>query len=327
MPSKTAALLLGLSVALSGCSHSPSKIRGADNNTLNDLKNLDQKAGADTQINAIRFISLRDTALSVGARAGLAARAQVINATIDRYDPVLARIFNFNALMLDDNVVPPVLAQGRYALALEQDTIQALMLLKGVNQPQFSQVLSKLGMDEPSITDALNAPDIQLPAMLSNLNLSESAADQNALKIADRNYQIVSQAHFATTPPIWQDYLHMQHEAPETPDKSLLPKDKMEKKVWDQYIQDGWQAGIAQANLIFTENLGRLKRDYTGMVLYRTLLAQNIVSKPYVAKIDLGITGSGSDMNVNERILRITALPRLQLNGQQWKTDVVTKLE
>jgi defect-in-organelle-trafficking protein DotC len=325
MSLQTVALLLGLSLALSGCSHSPSKTSTTDNNTLSDLKNMDQKAGADTQINAIRFISLRDTALSLGARAGLAARAKVINQTVDRYDAVLARIFNFNALMLDDNVVPPVLAQGRYSLALQQDTVQALMLLKNVNQPQFSQVLSKLGMDQGNITDALNASDAQLPAMLGNLNLAESAADQNALKIADRNYQIVSQAHFATTPPIWQDYLHMQHEAPETPDKSLLPKDKMEKKVWDQYVQDGWQAGIDQANLIFVENLGRLKRDYTGMVLYRSLLAQNIVSKPYVAKIDLGITGSGSDMSVNERILRITALPRLQLNGQEWKTDVVSK--
>lgn len=327
MPLKIAALLLGVSVALAGCSHSSPKMRGTDNNTLNDLKNMDQKAGADTQINAIRFTSLRETALSLGARAGLAARAKIINQTIDRYDPLLARIFNFNALMLDDNVVPPVLAQGRYALALEQDSIQALMLLKEANQPQFTQVLSKMGMQEPDIQYALNAPAMELPAVLSNLTLTDSAAEQNALKIADRNYQIISQAHFATTPPIWQDYLHMQHEQPETPDKSLLPKDKMEKKVWDQYVQDGWLAGIEQANLIFTENLGRLKRDYTGMVLYRSLLAQNIVSKPYVAKIDLGITGNGSDMNVNERILRITALPRLQLNGQQWKTDVVSRSE
>ena len=70
---------------------------------------------------------------------------------------------------------------------------------------------------------------------------------------------------------------------------------------------------------IFTDNLARLKRDYAGMVLYKKLLAQHMVSAPFVARTELGVTGGGSDMRINDQVLRITALPSLQSNSRKWK--------
>ena len=54
------------------------------------------------------------------------------------------------------------------------------------------------------------------------------------------------------------------------------------------------------------------------MILYRKLLAQHILTPPYVSQADLGITGGGNDMRINDRVLRITAIPQLQTNTKKW---------
>ena len=81
----------------------------------------------------------------------------------------------------------------------------------------------------------------------------------------------------------------MSYKKPSLPNKSLLPTNRAEAYAWDEYLQDGWKQGLRQANDIFSANLNRLKRDFTGMVLYRKLLAQDMISSPTVAKADLGV--------------------------------------
>lgn len=224
---------------------------------------IDQSAFS---ITGIRHQALRDASMSVGARGGLAWRAQQINQIISRYDNTLDRIFNFHALLLEHNILPPVLVEGRYT---------------------FEQ----------------SSPEI--------------------IRLADRSYSIIAQARFTSMPPTWRDYLFLQFTKPEMPDRSMMPKNDAERKVWDRYVQEGWQAGIDQADSILAENMGRLKRDYQGMVRYRSLLAQNMVSPPYTAEVNLGITGSPDEMSVNDRIYKITALPgfKYQSQGEDWETQ------
>ncbi len=62
-------------------------------------------------------------------------------------------------------------------------------------------------------------------------------------------------------------------------------------------VEMGWFEGIDQADQIYTENLARLKRDYQGMIRYRMLLAQNMVSAPQVAHRELGVTGGGEELS------------------------------
>ncbi|MBI2790816.1 MAG: type IV secretory system conjugative DNA transfer family protein [Gammaproteobacteria bacterium] len=220
-------------------------------------------------LSGIRNIGLRDTALSLGARAGLAWRASEINVLVSRNERQLDLIYNFNSLLLDNNVLPPVLIEGRQTL--------------------------------------------------------EQTAD-DVIRVADRAYTIQAQARFVTMAPTWRDYLKMQYKDPELPDTSLMPRNEVEKNVWDKYLDEGWQAGVTQADVIFAENLGRLKRDYEGMIRYHTLLAQNMVSVPFVAQVNLGVTGGDSQMAINDRILRITTLPQFNNASSEW-TALVTEDE
>lgn len=223
----------------------------------------------NSTITGIRHQALRDSALSTGALAGLAWRSNQINNVVAQHEKLLDRIFNFNAMLLEHNILPPVLIEGRQPLDQDSD---------------------------------------------------------NVLRLADRHYYIQTQAKFVTMAPTWRDYLKLPYTDPGIPDQSMLPKNGPERKVWDKYVNEGWQAGICQADTIFNESIGRLKRDYEGMIRYKTLLAQNIVSKPFVAEVNLGVTGNANEMAINDRILSITALPELINNSNDWET-LITPLK
>lgn len=154
-----------------------------------------------------------------------------------------------------------------------------------------------------------------------NLNL----ADPNTIRVADRTYKIIQQAHFATTPPNWREYLWLNYPKPELPDKTLLPKNAEEQKIWRDAIRAGWDKGVEQGYTIFQQNLARLRRDFNGMLLYRKLLQENMISAPYVARTELGITGDGEDMRINDQVLRIVEHPKLQTNSKKWQAVVVKR--
>jgi defect in organelle trafficking protein DotC len=231
------------------------------------LQTLSRNAGVKDEIrgNFIRMDAVRDTAMSLGARTALAWRGEQINQMLASQAGYLNGVFNFQGLVLDDGILPPVLLESRNALT----------------------------MDNP----------------------------QN-LRVADRTYQIIKQAHFVSVAPSWRDYLMMDQTRPEAPDISLLPSTDDERAAWQQGIVKGWEDGVKQANMIYDENLARLKRDYQGMVRYRMLLAQNMVSAPQVAHRELGVTGGGESLAVNDRILTIKALPSLKANSQSWKPSI-----
>lgn len=233
---------------------------------LGELQKLNNAGKQSFKVSVIRSASLRDAAMSIGARGGLAARGNQINCILLKNEPYLYRVFNFNGIMLDKSVLPPILAEGRNTLQL-------------------------------SGTDAI--------------------------RISDRIYTILAQAKFVTAPPTWRDYLWMSFPSPDVPDRAMLPRTPAERGLWKKYIAEGWKCGIQQADLIFRERLSRLKRDFEGMLLYRTLLAQNMVSPPFVAELDMGVTGGGSDLTVNDRVLRITAFPALQNDSSNWKAEII----
>ncbi|MES2212282.1 MAG: type IV secretory system conjugative DNA transfer family protein [Pseudomonadota bacterium] len=232
---------------------------------LSHLRHLDQNSTQAEKLTMIRYAALRDAGLSVGARGGLAARTFALNATLEDHAPELDRIFNFNRLILDNHVLPPVLLEGRQVLDLN---------------------------------------------------------DSQTFRISDRVYTVHSQAKFVSAAPTWRDYLIMDFPPPEEPDTSLLPRNKTEKQIWDRYVREGWAAGTRQAQVIYEENLGRLKRDLEGMIRYRSFLAQNMISAPFVATLEMGVTGDRDEMAVNDRLLRITELPGFQTDADQWTSQV-----
>ncbi|MDF1758537.1 MAG: type IV secretion system DotC family protein [Legionellaceae bacterium] len=210
----------------------------------------------------IRVTALKEMALTVGAQSGLASRAKLIDDELVKQTKNLDAIYDFNALILENNVLPPVLLEGRKTFNM---------------------------------------------------------ADTQTIRISDRTYKVAKQAHFVTTPPGWRQYLWMDYSKPEMPHVSLLPNTKEEREIWYAYVTQGWQNGIDQANTILEESIARIKEDFTGMILYRKLLAMNMVSPPYVSHTDLGVTGDEKEIHIDDKVLRITALPALNMNSNQWR--------
>ena len=264
IPSVTA---IALSIILVGCGSSRNNV--GDTGSLAGIQAMSSpkyvRSHKKQKIGRVREMALKEIALSLGAQAGLAWRAKIIDEALTKQTRNLDSIYDFNSLILEHNILPPVLLEGR-----------------------------------------------------NTLNL----ADAQSIRISDRAYKLAKQAHFVTTPPTWRQYLWMDYMKPEPPNTTLLPKTKIEKDVWCIYTARGWKQGIEQANIILEENLARIKEDFGGMILYRKLLAMNMVSPPFVSNTDLGITGDTSEMHIDDRVLRITALPALNINSEEWKAAV-----
>ncbi len=162
-----------------------------------------------------------------------------------------------------------------------------------------------------------------IPPVLEEGDNTLNLDDPNTIRVSDRTYKIIQQARFATTAPNWREYLWLAYAKPPLPDKTLLPRTNEEQKIWKEGINAGWQKGIEQSFSIFQQNLARLKRDYRGMALYRKLLQSKMISAPFVARTELGVTGNGTDMRINDQVLRIVELPKLQTNSRSWRAVVV----
>lgn len=162
-----------------------------------------------------------------------------------------------------------------------------------------------------------------LPPVLEEGNFTLNLADPDTIRVADRTYKIVQQARFATTPPNWRDYLMLNYTAPPVPHRTLLPRTIQEQKAWQRIVCIGWKRGIQQGYNIFQQNLARLKRDYHGMIIYRKLLQEKMISQPFVARTELGVTGDGNDMRINDQVLRIVEHPQLRTNSKDWHAIVV----
>jgi len=190
------------------------------------------------------------------------------------------------------------------------------------------QINASLEKKSTSLNNVFNFYPLMLehsvvPPVLIQGDNTLSLSGPDSLRISDKTYRIAKQATFVTTPPTWRNYLWMTFKTPELPNKTLLPRTPEEEKLWKKYIAIGWKKGVAQADQIFTVNLAQLKRDYQGMLLYRDLLAKHMISKPFVAKTDLGVTGDGNGININDQVLRITSLSQLQTNSKEWQPVLV----
>ncbi len=145
-----------------------------------------------------------------------------------------------------------------------------------------------------------------------------NAGGQDA-SVADRYYHINENARIVSAPRTWHSYLEREWGEVTPPPDILRPENEQERALWIENVGKGWEAGYAQADQIFEDDLARLTADYQGMVRYRTLLAQKMVSAPYALQVDRGVTGGGDEMRVGDRAVRITGVPELVPGYEQWQ--------
>jgi defect-in-organelle-trafficking protein DotC len=159
-------------------------------------------------------------------------------------------------------------------------------------------------VEPPVIEEQLEALQIE--------NQGQSAA------LTDKVLTITANAKLVTTARDWRNYLIRDWGHPDDPPDILLPKTDEERANWKKWVAEGWQKGIEQADDIFAEDNARLTRDFTGMIRYRKLLAEAMVSAPYAGLVDRGVTGGGVEMRIGDRAVTITGPAQLRNQSMQW---------
>ena len=160
-----------------------------------------------------------------------------------------------------------------------------------------------------------------LPPVLTEglANYAQESTDQ--VRIADKIYKIEERAKFVSVYPTWRNYLRFSFPSYEMPDAAYLPKNDAEKAIWDAAVKEGWEKGVKQANEIYETSYAKLDRDYKGMIKYKILLAEGLVTPTIIGKQNLGITGGGREMSINDQVFRIMDHSSLNPNKAEWKVE------
>lgn len=215
----------------------------------------------------IRKEAIRESAISYGARAGLAWRTYYIRREMDRRGRALDKIYDFRQLLIPAPsgllIEPPVISENVNAMLIEGDGQQAA--------------------------------------------------------VSDRIYNIMNTAKIVAAPRTWRTYLERHWGKVSPPPNVLRPKNREERALWVRLVRKGWTEGVKQADEIFEQDLNRLVGDFEGMIRYRMLLAQGMVSAPYALQVDRGVTGGGDEMRIGDRAVQITGKPSLITGHQTWQ--------
>lgn len=136
-------------------------------------------------------------------------------------------------------------------------------------------------------------------------------------------YQIIRPARMVSNPPSWRDYLWQTYPSFSEKDvqAGVLPETDEERQMWKEAAVKGWEVGIQQAERLYRNNLNRLKRDYRGIVKFKTLAEQDIVSLPVLAEGRPGIEVQGKKLSIDRRIFRITQESTFQ-EESEWKPKI-----
>ena len=173
----------------------------------------------------------------------------------------------------------------------------------------FSQLLiaapSGFLIEPPVVTESMNAMLIDI--------------DGQTAAVSDKIFNIIRNARIVSAPRIWRQYLEREWGEVMPPPDILTPQNNEERVIWESHIRKGWKFGYEQADDIFKDDLARLESDYQGMVRYRMLLAQGMISPPYALQVDRGITGGGDEMHIGDRAVQITGVPELITGAETWK--------
>jgi defect-in-organelle-trafficking protein DotC len=160
---------------------------------------------------------------------------------------------------------------------------------------------------------------IEPPVISESLNAMLIEGDGQQAAVSDRIYNIVNNAKIVSTARTWRTYLEREWGVVDPPPDILRPENEEERKLWTELVEKGWEEGVRQANEIFQDDLNVLMADFQGMVRYRVLLTQGMVSPPYALQVDRGVTGDGKEMRIGDRAVQITGVPELITGSEQWQ--------
>jgi defect-in-organelle-trafficking protein DotC len=160
---------------------------------------------------------------------------------------------------------------------------------------------------------------IEPPIISEQVDAMLIQGDGQQAAVSDRVYNIIMNAKIVSTARTWRRYLERTWDDVEPPPDILRPENQKEREYWKELVEKGWKEGIEQADEIFQDDLNLLLADFRGMVRYRSLLAQGMISPPYALQVDRGVTGGGGEMRIGDRAVQITGVPELMTGFDEWQ--------
>ena len=146
----------------------------------------------------------------------------------------------------------------------------------------------------------------------------------SAATAVDAYYEIIKPGRIVGSLPGWHDYLPRAAPEPVMPHNALLPASG-EEAQWREWAAEGWLAGREQANDLLEVSLVRLQRDHGGMLEYRRMLAQDMISSIVLdhASFVPSAEDDGQVLRIGERSVRIVDAAGFITDTGQWRPVIV----
>jgi defect in organelle trafficking protein DotC len=159
-----------------------------------------------------------------------------------------------------------------------------------------------------------------LPAVIHESNeVTSSSADHSQIEVSGKYYEIIKKERLVTNPPDWREYLMIDLPVDASkPVGALLPKTPAEQDAWREWVAEGWEAGLLQANAEMTARARNLGSDYIGMIKYLSLVEEGKVVPSFVASQHQNKITQGSSLHLNQRTFAITAPAAFNDRHQSW---------
>ena len=131
----------------------------------------------------------------------------------------------------------------------------------------------------------------------------------------EAQYQIVADARLITKPPSFEDYLWAETQVL-TPNQTTKPKTSAETKLWQESLTLGFTEGTQYAYTVFEEAMDKLIADYRGILKFKLLAKQGLVSLPILASGEPTVQVGAKMLAVNQKIFRLT-MPAAFIQGKK----------
>lgn len=183
----------------------------------------------------------------------------------------------------------------------------------------FDRVLDKVFDFRSLLIRAPSGLLMEPPIVKESLDALVITGGGDEAAVADKVFDINKKAKIVSTARDWRQYLIQNWSDVPPPPRVLWPRTPKEQAEWNGWVGQGWQSGFEQGDQMFESNVNRLVADYNGMVRYRMLLAQGMISAPYAMHEDRGVTGDKNQMRVGDRAVRITGPAQFLTGAELWK--------
>lgn len=189
---------------------------------------------------------------------------------------------------------------------------------------RYGMVMEYLGGVEPKINVIFSFNGfvkdgrLLMPAVVEVPNQFVNDKETGEARVIRNAFTIEEEARIISVVPTWRDYLWQEYAYPEKPHSSLLPRSDAEAKAWQEAVNEGWRAGVHQADTIYSDRLAMLTKAVEGRNLYKTLESKKMVSPAALQVVSNRVTFNGRTMNVGEVIYTINNQSNYTAS-EQWR--------